>query len=60
MFALPSTLHACIKTGDFTRHLQQREDNNLGIQGIIETAGTLLVAPARTARLESGTSPASD
>lgn len=58
-YAQEIELYVYIKTRDFAEYLEYREEINLSIQGIIETAGTQLVVPTRTTYLEGGTLPAS-
>lgn len=58
-YAQEVELFIYIKTQDFAEYLQQREDINLRIRGIIETAGTELVVPTSTTYLEGGALPAS-
>ncbi|MGB5520655.1 MAG: mechanosensitive ion channel domain-containing protein, partial [Gammaproteobacteria bacterium] len=58
-YAQEIELYVYIKTRDFAEYLEYREDINLSIQGIIETAGTQLVVPTRTTYLEGSTSPSS-
>jgi len=58
-YAQEIELYVYIKTRDFVEYLEHREDINLNIQRIIETAGTQLVVPTRTTYLEGGPAPVS-
>ena len=58
-YAQEIELYVYIKTRDFIEYLEHREDINLSIQRIIETAGTQLVVPTRTTYLEGSLAPES-
>ncbi len=58
-YAQEIELYVYIKTVDFAEYLEHREDINLSIKDIIETAGTQLVVPVNTTYFEGSTSPAS-
>jgi MscS family membrane protein len=58
-YAQEIELYVYIKTRDFIEYLEHREDINLSIQRIIETAGTKLVVPTRTTYLEGSLAPES-
>lgn len=58
-YAQEVELFLYIKTRDFAEYLQHREDINLRIRGIIETAGTELVVPTSATYLEGGALPVS-
>ena len=53
-YAQEIELYIYIKTRVFTEYLQHREDINLRIRGIIDSAGTELVVPTSTMYIDSG------
>ncbi len=52
-YAQELELYAYIKTKDFTEYLEHREDINIKINDIIESAGAHLTVPAKTINLNS-------
>lgn len=59
-YAQELELYVYIKTRDFVEYLEHREDINLSINDIVETAGVELVVPARNINLHQSTNQAAD